>query len=123
MKAKRAAGYEWGPKPSESPKQSPYLVPWKELHPGMQYVDRQMIEAIPAVLTKAHCILVKEKKPSPPRRSRGGNDDESSPPLLSVLSFPCSCACGRPRLCDEAACVTAAACDDPACVTTAAVNG
>lgn len=62
MANKRAAGYEWGPNPSESPKRSPYLVPWKKLRADFQDVDRAMVEAIPKILEKAQRILVKKKR-------------------------------------------------------------
>lgn len=60
MRGKKAAGYEWGAKASESPKRSPYLVEWEDLEPQFQEVDRKMIEAIPKILERAHYILVKK---------------------------------------------------------------
>lgn len=60
MKSKRAAGYEQGPKASESPKLSPYLVPWSQVPDDFRYIDRAMVNAIPKILEKARLILVKK---------------------------------------------------------------
>ncbi|MEA2237600.1 MAG: hypothetical protein QOC81_2324 [Thermoanaerobaculia bacterium] len=58
MKRKKDAGYERGDEATESPKRSPYLVPWEELEPQWQDVDRGMIRAIPEILAVVEHILV-----------------------------------------------------------------
>ena len=58
MKRKEDAGYEWGPEATESPKRSPYLVPWDKLEEQWQEVDKGMIRAIPEILAVAEYVVV-----------------------------------------------------------------
>jgi len=62
VKRKREAGYVHGPEATESPKQSPYLVRWKELDNEWKEVDRAMIRAIPDILDMAEYVLIKESE-------------------------------------------------------------
>jgi hypothetical protein len=68
MERKRAAGYEYGPVAMESPKRSPYLVPWSQLGENEKRVDHDLIAAIPAIVRIAGCILVRKQvvPPAPP---------------------------------------------------------
>jgi hypothetical protein len=61
MQRKRAAGYEYGPKTTDSPKRSPYLVPWSQLTKDMKRVDRDLVSAIPDILRAAGYILVRKQ--------------------------------------------------------------
>lgn len=60
MQRKLAAGYVYGPAATDSPKQSPYLVPWDELQPDWQAVDIALSEAVPDILRLADYILTKK---------------------------------------------------------------
>ncbi|HYH07981.1 MAG TPA: RyR domain-containing protein [Thermoanaerobaculia bacterium] len=72
MNRKKAAGYVKGDEATDSPKHSPYLVPWSKLPTQWKDVDRAMVRAIPQILALAGYILVEaadirpEFKPAKP---------------------------------------------------------
>ena len=61
MQRKMDEGYEFGEEATESPKRSPYLVPWSKLKKQWKDVDRAMIRAIPEILALAGYVVVKKK--------------------------------------------------------------
>jgi hypothetical protein len=61
MDRKLDAGYEYGPEATDSPKRSPYLVPWSRLTKNSKRVDRDLISAIPEILRTAGYILVRKQ--------------------------------------------------------------
>jgi hypothetical protein len=58
MKRKLERGYVLGSKATESPKQSPYLVPWTKLGKQWKDVDRAMVQKIPEILEVVDYIIV-----------------------------------------------------------------
>ncbi len=60
MDRKKADGYALADVATESPKQSPYLVPWEKLDKEFKDVDREFIRAIPKILKKAGYVIIKD---------------------------------------------------------------
>lgn len=63
MQAKLAAGFTLGDPTPEEPRRNEYLVPWGDLPEPIRQIDRDLVQGIPLILSKAGYAVVKARAP------------------------------------------------------------